>query len=149
MRLLAMIPTLNPLPSKSLMSIRLLIVDDHETVRAGLRVAFAGTEIEVRGEATTVSTALALVSQQELDVVLLDLQLGDEDGFDVLRELRVIKPDLPVLIYSMHSDAMRIKRGQALGANGHVTKDGDVDTLVRGIQQVLRGEDCWESYSRE
>lgn len=130
-------------------SIRLLIVDDHETVRMGLRLAFVDTGIEVLAEAATASAAVRLASEHEVDVVLLDLKLGPDDGFDVLRAIRGIKPDLPVLIYSLFSDARRIERGQALGANGYVAKDAGVDALVRAIHRLQQGGDFWESDSGE
>ena len=83
---------------------KILIVDDHEVLRDGVKQAFAKQPGTVTfGEASTVHEALRRVRDQDWDVVVLDLSLGDRSGLEVLKELKQICPRLPVLILSMHS----------------------------------------------
>src|SRR5712671_4303909 len=98
---------------------KILMVDDHEVLRDGLRRVFdkqPGTA--TFGEASTVQEAVRLARDQDWDVVVLDISLGDRSGLEVLKELRQIRPGLPVLILSMHSGEQFARRAFKAGAAG-------------------------------
>ena len=119
---------------------KILIVDDHEVLRDGVKRVFEkqpGTA--TFGEASTVHEALRLVREQDWDVVVLDISLGDRSGLEVLKELKQIRPRLPVLILSMHSEEQFARRAFKAGAAGYVTKDSPRAELVKAINKVAEG----------
>jgi two-component system invasion response regulator UvrY len=120
---------------------RILLIDDHEVVRSGVKRIFekqpsGGVAF---GEASTAPEALDLVREQEWDVAVLDLSLGGRDGLEVLKELKQIRPRLPVLILSMHSEGLIARRAFKAGASGYITKDIPRSELVGAIKKVIGG----------
>lgn len=119
---------------------RILIVDDHAVVRDGVKTIVGERYSEVvLGEASTASEALELARQQEWDAVILDISLGGRSGLEILKELKQLRPKLPVLILSMHSEAQYARRAFKAGAAGYVTKDSSRAELVRAINKVIEG----------
>jgi two-component system invasion response regulator UvrY len=120
--------------------IRILVVDDHAVVRAGLREFFAGNpDMAIGGEAGSAQQALRLLEQGPWDVVLLDLSLPDGSGGDLLRRLKRERPELPVLVLSMHAEerfALQLLRD---GASGYLQKEALADDLLGAIRAVLQG----------
>ena len=100
------------------MSIKLLIADDHEVVRCGLRSLMAGTEIEIVGEATTGEQAIQLAMESKPDVVLLDIRMPGGDGLNALGRLKLEAPQIAVLILSTYDNPTYVARAVALGAAG-------------------------------
>ena len=126
------------------MTVRLLVVEDHDLVREGLRATFEETEIDVVGEATTGEDAVRLALADKVDVMLLDIKLPIHDGFYVLREVKSQKPDLAVVVYSQHERSDFQDRARALGASGYLTKRVRGDDLIDAIRIANRGESLWE-----
>jgi two-component system, NarL family, invasion response regulator UvrY len=93
----------------------------------------------VFGEASTVPEALDRVRQEDWDVVVLDISLAGRDGLEVLKELKQIRPRLPVLILTMHSEGLFARRAFKAGANGYVTKDITRAELLVAINKVSEG----------
>ena len=121
--------------------IRVLIVDDHDIVREGLRQIVSETgDIVVGGEARTGEEALQQIYRNQWDVVVLDLNLPDRPGLDVLAMFRAIAPQVPVLILSMHQQVSYAARALKAGANGYVSKDRAREYLVDAIRKLARGE---------
>jgi DNA-binding NarL/FixJ family response regulator len=119
---------------------KILIIDDHEVVREGLKKILdeqPGTT--TFGEASTPSEALRLVREEDWDVVVLDLSLGGRGGLEVLKELKLMRPQLPVLILSMHSEEQYARRAFKAGAAGYITKDNPRAELVKAINKVIEG----------
>ncbi|HYY58134.1 MAG TPA: response regulator transcription factor [Pyrinomonadaceae bacterium] len=119
---------------------KILIVDDHEVLRDGVKRVFdkqPGTA--TFGEASNVHEALRLVRDEDWDVVVLDLSLGGRSGLEVLKELKQIRPKLPVLVLSMHSEEQFARRAFRAGAAGYVTKDSPRAELVKAINKVMEG----------
>jgi two-component system, NarL family, invasion response regulator UvrY len=118
----------------------ILIADDHAVVRRGLRQVIAdeceGVFIE---EACTGQGALDAVRRHEWAAVLLDINLPDKNGLDVLKEIKAVRPSLPVLILSQHSEQQYAARAYKAGAAGYLTKDSAADELILGIRKVLAG----------
>ena len=120
--------------------IKILIIDDHEIVRDGVKKIFEkepGTA--TFGEAGAAQEALTLAREQEWDVAVLDLSLGGRGGLEVLKELKQIRPRLPVLILSMHSEEQYARRAFRAGAAGYVTKGSSRVELASAIDKVVKG----------
>lgn len=116
---------------------RFLILDDHDVVREGLK-RILNTFGSVHGEASTPGEALQLLEQQDWDLVILDPYLRGT-GLEVLKQLKQIRPRVPVLIFSKHSDMEYARRALSAGAAGFISKDSPVKELVKAIQKVIEG----------
>ena len=118
-----------------------LIVDDHPVVREGIRVLLerAG-EYAVIAEAATQAEALATLEDAVPDVALIDVALRGGDGLELTKMLQARFPRLPILIVSMHDEALYAERALAAGASGYVMKDVMSDTVVDAVRAVLRGD---------
>jgi DNA-binding NarL/FixJ family response regulator len=120
---------------------RLLIADDHEVVRQGLREIFAATEdLEVVGEATDGEQAERLARDVPADLLILDIALPMRRGMQVLEALRAAGIALPVLFFSMYPAAQYGDYARRAGAQGFVGKDADSATLLQVVRRVLAGE---------
>jgi DNA-binding NarL/FixJ family response regulator len=119
---------------------KILIVDDHEIVRDGVKRLFEEQpDSAVFGEASTAAEARRLVGETKWDVVVLDLSLGSRNGLEFLKELRQTHPRLPVLILSMHSEEQYARRAFKAGAAGYITKDSPRDELIKAINKLIAG----------
>lgn len=117
----------------------ILIVDDHGIVRAGLRRLLRGMfEGEIL-EAATGREALVLARSRSLDLVLLDMNLPELGGLELLSRLASVAPNLPVLVLSMHAEPLYVTRALEAGARGYVSKNVAPDELVTAIKQVASG----------
>ncbi len=125
------------------MSIKLVIADDHEVVRFGLRSLIADTDIEIVGEATTGEKAIELALQLQPDVVLLDVRMPNGDGLNVLGRLKLERPELPVLMLSTYDNPTYVARAVALGAAGYILKQADREKLIAAIRKTATGESAW------
>lgn len=125
------------------MPIRLLVADDHEVVRSGLKSLVSGTEITIAAEASTGDEAVRLVEQHKLDVVLLDVRMADSDGLNALGRIKLSKPKLPVLMLSGYDNPTYVARALALGASGYLLKSMAGDELLSAIRRVAEGGDAW------
>src|SRR5438445_302575 len=121
--------------------IRVLITDDHAIVRDGLRQIVGETDdIVVAAEAANAAETLDRLRETTVDVIVLDLNLPDRHGIDLLLQLRSASPKIPVLILSMHREAAYAVRLLKAGAAGYIAKDSAREQLVEGIRTVARGE---------
>lgn len=120
--------------------LRILVADDHPIVRAGLKQIITETaDMTVADEASNGQEVLSKVSQNEYDVVLLDISMPGMHGIDALRELRARKPQLPVLILTMHPEEQYGVRVLKAGAAGYLVKESSPDELVWAIRRVAQG----------
>jgi DNA-binding NarL/FixJ family response regulator len=120
---------------------RILLVDDHAVVRAGLRRLLEETEgLEVCGEAGTAKDAIELVEIKRPDVVVLDLGLPDAEGLDIIDTLRAKGRGCRVLVLSMHDEPERVERAFSAGADGYLVKDAAEGELVAALEALQRGE---------
>ncbi len=125
------------------MPIRLLIADDHEVVRAGLKSLLVGSKIEVIGEAATGEQAVRLSQRLKPDVVLLDIRMPHGDGLNALGRIKLDQPEMPVLMLSTFDNPTYIARSVALGASGYVLKGADRKRLITAIETAAQGESSW------
>jgi DNA-binding NarL/FixJ family response regulator len=121
--------------------IRLLFVDDHALVRAAVVQALAGEDdLQVVAQASGAQEALALAdADPTLDVALLDLNLPDAHGVDLVLAMRERHPRLPVVVLSMHDESAIVARALRAGAAGYVTKGSQMPVLVAAIRAVVAG----------
>lgn len=120
---------------------RILIIDDHAVLRDGVkRILEKRSSIAAFGEAGTASEALELAREQDWDLALLDLNLAGRDGLEVLKEIKHIRPRMPVLILSMHSEELFARRAFRAGASGYITKNSSRTELIKAIDKVIQGE---------
>jgi len=118
---------------------KILIVDDHPIVRAGLRrLLTAEPEIEIC-EATSGRDALSVFRKLQPKLVILDLNLPDVGGLEVLARLKAANPDASVLVLSMHDDETHVTRALRAGAAGYVTKNAPPEELLKAIRLVAGG----------
>jgi len=125
------------------MSIELLIADDHEVVRFGLRSLFQDTEIHIVAEADSGNSAMKLALKHRPDLVLLDVRMPDGDGLSCLARLKVDLPDTPVVMFSSYDNPTYVARAVALGAAGYVSKTAKRDEILQAIRVVAQGDSIW------
>ncbi len=120
---------------------KLLIVDDHPIVHEGL-VQLLGSEpgIVVCGHVSEAAKALEAARSLRPDLVVLDISLQGPNGLDLIKDIRAFLPDLPVLIYSMHDEAVYAERALRAGARGYVMKLHSCDRVREAIHRLLAGE---------
>ena len=119
---------------------RILLVDDHSVVRRGLREIIEDEIGDVVfGEAECAQKAIRQVWDKEWDVVVLDIAMPDRSGLAVLGDILDIKPHLPVLILSMHSEDQYGMRMLRAGASGYLTKESAPEELGKAIRRLLAG----------
>jgi DNA-binding NarL/FixJ family response regulator len=118
---------------------RVLIVDDHPVFREGLNSVLAReSDLVVVGQASNARQGLTAIEQLNPDVVLLDLNLPDKSGLELVKDLRAIHPHLAMLIISMSDEAIYAERLLRAGANGYVMKEEGPERILHAIRQVLR-----------
>jgi DNA-binding NarL/FixJ family response regulator len=121
--------------------IRVLIVDDHGVVRAGLEQLISTfDDVEVVAAATGGSEAVDIALAQQPDVVLMDLEMPEVDGVEATRRILAARPATRIVILTSFSDRERILRALDAGAVGYLLKDAEPAELARGIAAAARGE---------
>jgi two-component system, NarL family, response regulator NreC len=119
---------------------RVVVVDDHAVVRAGLRrVLEAEPDIEVVGEAGTAGDAVLETRSAKPDVILLDVVMPGESGIDVIPKLRKEAPEAKVLVLSMQDDPRYVREAFAAGASGYVLKEAADSEVVAAVREVAAG----------
>jgi len=120
--------------------IRIMVVDDHEIVRQGLRASIE-TEVDMQfvGEAGTGAEAVRVAAEQKPDVMLLDVRLQETDGPSVCTGVLEVAPDTSVIMLTSYRETGMIVRSLAAGAKGYVLKDIEITELKRIIRSVFRG----------
>lgn len=125
------------------MAIKLLVVDDHEVVRTGLKSLVAGTDIKIVAEAATGEAGVRQALKHSPDVVLLDVRMPSGDGLNALGRIKIEHAEMPVLIFSTYDNPTYVARAVALGASGYVLKGCTRDELIKAIRTAASGESSW------
>ncbi len=120
--------------------IRLLIADDQEVLRSGVKAMLAGTEIKVVAEAATGQAAVKYALEHDVDAVLMDVRMPEGDGLTALGRMKLDKPDLPILMFSGYDNPAYVARAVALGASGYLPKGCTRDELLSAIRRAAAGE---------
>jgi DNA-binding NarL/FixJ family response regulator len=125
------------------MTVKLLIADDHEVVRSGLKSILSGTDIKIVAEASTGEQAVRLTLKHEPDVVLMDIRMPEGDGLNALGRIKLDRPNMPILMFSTYDNPTYVARAVALGASGFLLKEIARDKLVETIRRAAAGESAW------
>jgi two-component system, NarL family, invasion response regulator UvrY len=119
---------------------RVLIADDHAILRRGLReILVRELKDSVFGEAKDAQEVLARTQSDQWDLLILDISMPGRSGLDVLRDIRALRPKLPVLILSMHPEDQYGKRVLRAGASGFMNKESAPEELIKAVNKVLAG----------
>jgi DNA-binding NarL/FixJ family response regulator len=120
---------------------RLIVIDDHPLVRRGLTSIINGEpDLEVCAAAADRQTGLELIASAGPDLVTVDLSLGQCDGLGLIKDIRARFPTLPVLVISMHDEAIYAERAFRAGAGGYINKEQMDETVLAAIRCVLQGK---------
>ncbi len=120
--------------------IKIVIADDHDIVRAGLKQIISDTrDMEVTGESGSAEQLIELIKKNDYDVVLLDLKMSGMNGLDAIKHIKLMKPDLPVIVLSMHAEDQYAVRTIKAGASGYITKETASENLVSAIKKAVAG----------
>lgn len=120
--------------------IKIIIVDDHAVVRKGLKQILDETlDLVVEDEASSGYELLDKARKNDYDVVLLDISMPGIDGLDTLKELKNIKPNLPVLIFTIYPEDQYAVRVLKAGASGYINKESEPEKLIDAIRKVSQG----------
>jgi DNA-binding NarL/FixJ family response regulator len=121
--------------------IRILMIDDHAVLRTGLRLIIEShIGMQVVGEAENRRESLAAIANETPDIILLDLDLGDENGLDLLPDLLAAVPDARIILLTGLRDPEIQRRAILMGAMGLVLKQKAAETVIRAIEKVYAGE---------
>ena len=121
--------------------IRVMIVDDHEVVREGLRSLLRRRqELAVVGEAGSMASAIEEARRTEPDVIIMDVRLPDGSGVESCREIRAERPDTKVIMLTSYADEEAVFASIMAGAVGYLLKQTSTKTLIEAIERVMQGE---------
>ena len=118
-----------------------LVVDDHPLMRQGLALLInQQQDMQVCGEAEEAQAAMQAIAHLHPDIMILDISLTGPDGLELLKNIRTTNPDLPVLILSMHDEAIYAERALRARANGYIMKQEATEKVLVAVRRILNGE---------
>lgn len=127
----------------------IVVIDDHAIFIQGLSLLIDGQrDFHVTGSATNAAAGENLIAEQKPDMAIIDLNLGDEDGLDLIKSIAEKFPETRILVLSMLQERYYAERSLAAGARGYVMKDAAADTLISAMRTVLSGK-VWLSDSEQ
>jgi len=128
---------------------RVVVIDDHAIFIQGLSLLIGGQQdFCVTGSATNATAGESLIAEQKPDIAIIDLNLGEEDGLDLIKSVAEKFPGTRILVLSMLQERYYAERSLAAGARGYVMKDAAADTLITAMRTVLSGK-IWLSESEQ
>src|ERR1700685_25356 len=117
------------------------VVDDHPIVRQGLTLLIdREPDLAVCGEAEEMHAALSAISAACPDIMIVDISLNGPDGLELLKNIRITLPRLPVMIFFMHDESIDAERSLRAGANGYIMKQEATDKVLVALRRILSGE---------
>ncbi|MGN1376497.1 MAG: response regulator [Prevotella sp.] len=131
-------------------SVNILIIEDHQIVLLGLSTLLSTCEnIRRVDKALTGCEALELVRNNIYDLLIMDIELPDISGFELLDKIRSVRPQISVIFHSMHEEIWLIKRMMKSGANAIVLKSDNLEELLKAVKNVLEGKTYYSSRYKE
>lgn len=123
------------------MAIRVFIVDDHPLVRQGLaQIIDSQEDLEICGEAEDSSTAMRGIDSTKPDVIIVDISLQGNNGLELIKNVKAVHENLPILVFSMHDESIYAQRALRAGAKAYVMKKESSEKIVEAIRKILKGE---------
>ncbi len=121
--------------------INILVVDDHALIRKGLKQLLEDNpDLKIAGEAASGAQAISMLRAQHFDLMLLDINLPDKHGIEVLKQFKLEQPDLKIIVLSMYPEDHYGVRALKAGAMGYINKQSASDVLIQAIRQVISGK---------
>lgn len=125
---------------------KILLVDDHAIVSDGLQALLQGVEgLEVVSKITSGDFALAYLKQHDVDLLITDYSMPDMDGLTLVKKAKQIKPELKIIVLSMHDEVVMIREMLSAGVDGYVLKKYAQQELVNAIEMVSHGRQYWSA----
>jgi YesN/AraC family two-component response regulator len=132
------------------MTYKVLIVDDREVVRSELRNLFAlSDEIEVLADAANGSEALRMVKDIKPQIVLMDLEMPEMDGFEATKQIKAVNQDTTVIIYSVYADIPSQQLAREVGAEAFIVKGTDLPHMLSVFEKTTREREKNDFYREE
>ncbi len=129
------------MPAKTKTAKRILVIDDHPMMRNGLAQLIDNEgDLKVCAEAESAGQAIELVAKQKFDLALCDISLPDKNGLELIKDLRALNPQLPILVVSMHDEMIYAERVLRAGGRGYIMKQEGGVKFLNAIRQVLAGQ---------
>ena len=123
------------------MTTRIYIVDDHPLVRQGLsQIVASESDMEICGEAEDSPAAIRGVGEANPDAIIVDISLKGTNGLELIKNLKAIQEDIPILVFSMHDETIFAQRALRAGAKGYVMKKESPSKIVDAIRKIIQGE---------
>jgi len=123
------------------MTTRIYIVDDHPLVRQGLsQIVASESDMEICGEAEDSPAAIRGVGEANPDAIIVDISLKGANGLELIKNLKAIHEDIPILVFSMHDETIFAQRALRAGAKGYVMKKESPSKIVDAIRKIIQGE---------
>lgn len=120
--------------------LKIFIADDHLLIREGLKkLLHYEADLKIVGESDNPDDTIKFVTENDVDILILDINLPGKSGLDILKQLKMFKPDLHVLILSMYPEEQFAERTLKAGASGYLTKETATDDLIKAIRKVAKG----------
>lgn len=120
---------------------RIIIVDDHPIFTQGLKLIINSyEEYEVAGDAENIADALELASEKNPDISIIDLNLGNEDGLDLIKKMKRRFPDMKILVLSMLKESYYAERSLLAGAHGYIMKEETSEMLLQALDTITAGK---------
>jgi DNA-binding NarL/FixJ family response regulator len=121
--------------------INVFLVDDHPIVRQGLyQLINQEPDLNVCGDADNIKKAVDDISKLNPDIAIIDLSLGDESGFSLIKEIRKVCEDMPILVLSIHEESHYAERTINMGAQGYIMKNTASESIIEAIKTVMQGD---------
>lgn len=121
--------------------VRVLLVDDHPITRQGVKALVnQQLNLEVCGEADSAPQALQMVTELRPNLIILDISLPQTNGIELTKQIKALAPEVPILVVSMHDEALYAERAVRAGAMGYVMKEEAGEKVATALQHLLRGE---------
>lgn len=124
---------------------QVLLIDDQKLARIGIASVFESTEFVVAGEAEVCEHALELLSQVSFDLVIMESRLHGRDALGCLQQIKMERPETPVLVFSAFDNPIQISQANIMGAAGYLRKDVPLTELIDACRQAAEGESLWSS----
>jgi len=123
------------------MTTRIYIVDDHPLVRQGLsQIVASEADMEICGEAEDSPSAIRGVGEANPDAIIVDISLKSANGLELIKNLKAIHEDIPILVFSMHDETIYAQRALRAGAKAYVMKKESPSKVVDAIRKIIQGE---------